>query len=281
MNVLNLIKGSNYKIGIYASDLDNNEIKYNENIIFEAASCIKVFIMIEYFNQLNKNIIKNNIIIYNKEDDIPGLNYGVISKLNYGLKLNIEDCVILMICYSDNIATNKLIKLIGINNINKTIKNLGFNKTKLNNELDILKYMKLGCTTPYEYAMVFKKIINKEIISKEASERMLEILKKQELSYILTKLLPEKDLLLKGTKESIINYIASKSGTIILTNNIKQNVRNDGGIISTKYGDYIVSIFISKVDDIKYNSDNKAIELGAKINKEIFESFVKNKGVLK
>ena len=49
------------------------------------------------------------------------------------------------------------------------------------------------------------------------------------------------------------------------------NVRNDGGIISTKYGDYIFSIFISGVDDFQFNYDNKGIEIGAIINKCIYE----------
>lgn len=279
MDILNIIKDTKYNIGVYAVDKNNNEIKYNENHKFEAASCIKIFIMAEYFNQLNKNITKNTKLIYNKEDNIPGVNSGIISKLNYGLELNIEDYVILMICYSDNIATNKLIDILGINNINKTIKELGFKDTKLYNKLDILKYMKFGSTTPYEYSLMFKKIYNKEIISKEHSEKMLEILKQQENNSLLTKFLPTKDVILRGTDESNIKYIASKSGTIILTDDLEKNSRNDGGIISTIYGDYIVSIFISNIDDLRYNCDNKAIEIGAKINKQIYDEFIINKGV--
>ena len=49
------------------------------------------------------------------------------------------------------------------------------------------------------------------------------------------------------------------------------NVRNDGGIISTKYGDYILSIFISQVDDLRFDYDNKAIELGGKIGECAYE----------
>ena len=49
------------------------------------------------------------------------------------------------------------------------------------------------------------------------------------------------------------------------------NVRNDGGIISTKYQDYIISIFISNIDDLSLDYDNKAIELGGQIGKYIYE----------
>ena len=60
-----------------------------------------------------------------------------------------------------------------------------------------------------------------------------------------------------------------------------KNTRNDGGIISTIYGEYIISIFISDIDDLQFNYDNEGIELGAKIGKIIFNEFIKNRGELK
>lgn len=38
-----------------------------------------------------------------------------------------------------------------------------------------------------------------------------------------------------------------------------KNARNDDGIILTKYGDYILSIFISNLGDIRFNSNNKGV----------------------
>ena len=49
------------------------------------------------------------------------------------LKLTSKDYATLMIIYSDNIATNKIIKYLGIDNINKTIEELGFKDTYLYN----------------------------------------------------------------------------------------------------------------------------------------------------
>lgn len=92
---------------------------------------------------------------------------------------------------------------------------------------------------------------------------------------MLVKGMPQLDVLFMGTDESIINYIASKSGTIIWTDNMMKNARNDGGIVSTRYGDYIISIFISDLDDLQFNYDNEGIELGAEISKIVFEGFTK------
>lgn len=276
------IKDLSYDIGFYIKDLYGNEIKYNENKVFESASCIKVFILIEYFRQVfnnEKSIL--DYFEYKKEDNIPGLNSGIIGSFDYGLKLTSKDYVTLMIIYSDNIATNKIIEYLGIDNINKTIKKLGFKDTYLFNELNLMKYFKFGQTTPYEYAKVYDMLLSNKVINEEVSKNCLEILKKQKYNDMLIKYLPAMDLLFKGTKDSNINYIASKSGSIVWIKDEMENARNDGGIISTKYGDYILSIFISNLDDIRFNSDNKGVEIGSQISKIIYEEFIENKGVLK
>ena len=127
-----IINNSNYNIGIYAES--NGEILFaqNENNQYEAASCIKLYILIEFYKQVAEGKIKEtDIIICNEEDDLEGVNPGIIRLLHNGVHLTAKDLATLMITYSDNLATNKLIELLGIDNINQTIKELGLNKTKL------------------------------------------------------------------------------------------------------------------------------------------------------
>ncbi len=280
--IIDLIQQTNYDIGFYAIDQKHNKIKYNENYIFESASCIKLFILIEYFKQVyEKKISISDIFSYEESDHISGLDAGVIGKLQYGLKLTSLDYATLMIIYSDNIATNKLIDYLGIENINHTIKELGFQNTVLFHKLNLLKYFKFGQMTPYDYAKAYQMILNGEMINEEVSENIIEVLKKQQNNDMLIKRLPTLDVLLKGTKDSLIKYIASKSGAIVWEGKEMKNLRNDGGIISTIYGDYIVTIFISNLDDLQFNYDNAGIELGSKINKIIFDEFIKNNGSLK
>lgn len=278
-----LLKWKKYDIGFYAEDSYGNIISHNENKKYETASCIKVFILIEYYKQIfNKKIKLIDTFTYDEKYNIKGLNSGVIKNFNYGIKFTSEDLAMLMILYSDNIATNVLIDYLGIENINNTIYELGFKNTKLLHKLDLLKYKEFGVTTPKEYAMVYKKILSGEIYNKEISNNILKLLKKQSDSNIINKSLPQYDLLFRGQKdESIINYIASKPGSITYSYDDMKNCRNDGGIISTAYGDYVVSIFISDVDDLQANYDNEGINCGAKICNNIFERFIRNKGNLK
>lgn len=277
--ILNIVnKYSKYDIGIFITD-NNYTFKYNEDKLFEAASCAKVFILIECVNQIHKQIISwDDKIIYSEEMNLPGLNSGIISCFDYGVSLTIRDYVKAMIIYSDNIATNTLINLLGLDRINATIADIGLKKTKIFSELNLLKYYKFACTTPFEYAHIFQNLLLGELISKEVCDDVLNILKRQKNSDMLYKGLPPMDMLFKGTEKSDIKYIASKSGSIVSIMDEMKNLRNDGGIVCTKYGSYIISIFISNIDDIQFNYDNIGIEIGGKINNVVYKYFKENEG---
>ena len=267
-----IIDDSPYDIGVYISTTDEVLFSWNQDREYESASCIELFILVEYYRQVSEGIIsEDDLLSYQKEDAIFGLNTGIISLLHYGIQFSTKDLAVLMITRSDNIATNKLIELLGIDNINKTIHDLGFVKTRLHCPLDLLKYLKFGTTTPYEYAKAYQMILNEEMINQDISSKCLSILKKQDTLDMLQKGLPAWDFVARGTEESDIFYIASKCGIIVYNDTDMPNVRNDGGIISTKYGDYILSIFISQVDDLRFDYDNKAIELGGKIGECAYE----------
>ena len=52
----------NGSFAIYANDYKGNKISINENEKFNAASCIKIFILVELFRQvyLNKKVLMKN-----------------------------------------------------------------------------------------------------------------------------------------------------------------------------------------------------------------------------
>ena len=273
-----LINDFDGNVSLYIKDEKNNEIKYNENEIVETASCIKLFILIEYFNQILKGKkTRKDIIEYSSKKDYVENGSGIIQYLD-DLKLTSKNIATLMIIVSDNIATNKMIEYLGFDNINNTIKELGFNNTCLTaKKLDFNIYTSVGKTTAYEYARAYEMIMNKEILTKEICDEIVEVLSKQTLNVMLTRLLEPRYLEEKGTDNGFIKFIASKSGGLGDEGNDDIiDCRNDGGIISTKKGKYIISIFISDFKDHYFYNDNPAILLGANINKIIFESFEKN-----
>lgn len=278
--IKNLIDGFDGNISYYITDEKGNTAKHNENEVVETASCIKLFILIEYYNQILKNQkSREDLISYLPKDDYVENGSGIIQYLS-DLKLSSKNIATLMIIVSDNIATNKMIEYLGFDNINNTIKKLGFTDTCLiAKKLDFNLYHSVGKTTAYEYAKAYEMILKKEILTPDMCDEIIEILSNQTYRVMLLRYLSPKDLEEIGVSDTYIKYIATKSGA--LGDEGKEdmiNCRNDGGIFSTEDGSYIISIFISGMEDRGFYPDNPAILLGGKISKIVLKSFKENNG---
>lgn len=258
------------EIGLYANDCKGNIIEINSNEKFETASTIKVFILAELYRQIYEKKIKpDEILKYNEENYVEGS--GVLRALDMGVQLTAKNMATLMIIVSDNIATNILIERLGIDNINKTCRDLGFNDTILHNKIDFEKYEKLGTSTPQDYGKFFEMLNRKELWSEKLSEEMLEIFKNQHYNSILTRDLPQYFLDSEDTGDEELISIASKSGSM-------NACRNDGGIFHTPYGDYIIIIFTKDFVDNLYYNEHESYRFGGKISRLMFDQFIGLKG---
>ena len=271
MDIEKIIKNSivNFdgKIAIYYDDLKGNTIKINENEKYNSASCIKIFILIELFNQINKGVInREKELKYEEKDYVNGS--GILRYLSKGIKLPILDIATLMMIISDNVATNILIDFLGIENINKSIANIGCNNTKLYSKFKSVENEVFSETTAYDYYLVWKKLNNYELFDKEMTQEIISIIKNQKYHEMIGDGI---DKVYKEVENSIVNYIVSKSGKY-------ESVRNDGGIVSTIYGNYILTIMIKDFKDENYLNDEYVYNMGRKISNIIFnESFKRRK----
>ena len=261
------------KIGLYANDFKGNIIEINSEDKFETASTIKTFILAEFYKQIYENKINaNEILRYEKENYVVGS--GILRDLDYGVEMTAKSFATLMIVVSDNIATNIIIDLLGIDNINNTCADLGFKDTVLHNKIDFEKYDKLGTTTPKDYGKFFELLYKKELWSKEISEEMLGIFKNQHYNTILTRDLPQYFLDSENTGDEELIYIASKSGSM-------DACRNDGGIVYTPYGGYVISLFTKDFVDNLYYNDHESYRFGGKVSRLMFDQYISLCGSLK
>lgn len=261
------------KLSLYSNDFHGNVVEINSEEKFESASCIKVFIMAELFRQIYKNEIDpGQLLKYEEKHYVVGS--GVLRALDTGVQLTAKNFASLMIIVSDNIATNVLIDYLGIDNINRTCKELGFKDTVLHNSIDFEKYEKLGTTTPKDYGRFFEKLYRKELWSEELSNQMLDILGKQHYNTMLVKDLAPYYLDSEDTGEEELVRVASKSGSM-------DACRNDGGIIYTPYGDYAIAIFTKGFMDSLYYPDHESYRFGAKVSKLMFDHFISLKGAFR
>ena len=189
-SIINEVPG---KLGFYYKDLiDGLEIGYQENELFIAASVIKIPILIEVLRQIESGKInEDRIVRIEKEDKMPSC--GALTYMRDGLEVSIKDLYTLMIIHSDNTATNILINLLGMENINRTLSQLGCKNSKLNRLLfDSLEQEKgkENYISPYEMGYLLEKIYKKDLISKSISQEAERVLKLQRLGSKIPYLLP-------------------------------------------------------------------------------------------
>lgn len=265
------MKSFSGEYAVYANDLKGNLIEINCDELYETASCIKVPILCEFARQVHNNKLDmNQKLKYKEEDYVTGS--GVLRSLSIGLELSILDIATLMIIVSDNIATNMMIELLGIDNINDCMKELGLKNTKLHNKLDFEKYDKLGTTTAREYGQIFEMINNKTLFSKELSEILIDILAKQHYNSIMSKELPQWLLDSENTYEEEIIKIISKSGSL-------DDCRNDGGVVYTPYGGFVAVVFTKNFKDKIFHAGHESYRFAPKITRLLFDQFITKEGM--
>lgn len=133
-NILSQYKGI---FGVIIKDSFGNRIAINENEIFPSASIIKLFIL----NKLVKEDY-NKTIELTKEVKVGGC--GILKSLKDGIMLTTKDLAYLMICLSDNTATNLLIDYVGMENVNQYLKENGYLHTILGRKMMDIEAKKIG-----------------------------------------------------------------------------------------------------------------------------------------
>lgn len=257
-------------LGLYADDLRGNVIALNADEPFESASCIKVFILAELYRRIAEgSVAPDQLLSCGEEHFVVGS--GILRCLDKGVTLRVKDFATLMIVVSDNIATNLLIDFLGIDAINATCRALGFPNTALHNRIDFTRFDKLGTTTPREYGEFFGKIARNELWSAEACENMRGMFKDQKYNTLLTKGLPQYFLDAENTGDEELFFVSSKSGSM-------DACRNDGGIVSTPYGNYVVAIFTKDFKDSLYYQDHESFRFGSRVSRLLFDQYLTLEG---
>ena len=232
--VLDRLRNFRGEVGFYYKNLQTNEIiEYNEEKSMLAASLIKLTVLVEVFNQLDKGILKkDNEFITNDNDKVPSC--GALNYMHSGLKITIKDLYTLMIILSDNYATNILIDILGIENINKTIKDINLKKTILNRKMFDEEKSSKGIenyTSAKDMGILLEKMYSGELINRNYSKEMIDVLKNQRLNGKIP-------FFLHSEKAKI--EIAHKTGE-------DNNITHDVGIVFAKEP-FIICFTGNKVD---------------------------------
>ncbi|NLG99978.1 MAG: serine hydrolase [Chloroflexi bacterium] len=238
------------------------EVMLNADELFALASVVKVPVLVEAFRQIEENRLRLTDR-WTLVQEVKALGSGILTELDNGLPLTVQDLLVLMIIISDNTATDMLMQRLGIDNIDRNLHALGFENIHTAHTLteiftDMLPSAdpnqdrsKLAAWeaehgvnkdgwayrmgpennvgSPRDLTCLMTKIYKGEIISRSACDQMLAILLRQHLNDRIPRFLP------LGTK------VAHKTGTF-------SGVRNDSGIIYVNDNSHVAVTILSRWD---------------------------------
>lgn len=180
--------------GIIFYDLTTGEkIEINPHEQFESASLVKLPIMVEVYNAMDRGEIKPDGWMELKESHKVG-GSGILKNKPAGSRWTIKQLMELMITQSDNTATDMLTELVGMKAVEKTAGELGMTKTTLQRKIYAFEEIDRGrdnYTTPEDMFILLKEIYDGDKLKREHCNDMLDMLKKQKRNSMLPLRLPK------------------------------------------------------------------------------------------
>ena len=254
-----LIAGFKGDIGIYVHNLKNHrQVAINADTIFPTASIVKIPILTGIMRKIedgqltyHQPLIYKDSLLYEGED--------ILGSFKNNEKIELSKVLMLMLTTSDNTASLWLQSLAGTGTrINELMDSLGLPNTRVNSRTPGRTEQRnkwgWGQTTPREMGLLLEKIINHEVISYTASEKMLRLMSRNYWDEEAISRIPA-DV-----------FIASKSGAIDAS-------RSELLFVNGKKCSYVFSIFTKNNQDRSWEPTNEAWELTRKISELLWKYF--------
>jgi beta-lactamase class A len=217
-------------IGASIATLDGQEWSREADRRFVAASTIKIPVMIDLYRKVDSGEIALDGRIAIGRERVPGS--GVLQHLRPELELTVEELCTLMIAISDNVATNLIVDLVGLDSVNRVIADLGMSQSHMGRKMLGRKATSTdgeNWVTPADLNRAILAILTETAASKQSCEQMKTMLSRQDSSRRVTRFAPE------GSRWG------SKPGML-------PGVINDAGFIETDHGAVAISICCESFD---------------------------------
>ena len=214
-------------------DLSTNlSVGYNAGESMPAASTIKVPVMVEVFRQLEagKFDLQRRVELLPRDKDYGS---GELCDEPAGSTYPVSELLAKMIDISDNTATNMLIRLVGLRSINRTMYNLGLERTHLTQDVRTSNYSVRQSlrTSPADMVRLLSLMARRKLVDEWSSNQMISILEDDQINTLLPAALPD-DV-----------PIAHKTGSFFDT-------LNDVGIVYADEAPYVIAVMTTHLPSL-------------------------------
>jgi beta-lactamase class A len=250
--------------GVCVLTPDGKSFGLHSSEIFPAASVIKVPIMLAVLQAVQRgNLNLETRYVVQDDDRVTGS--GVLFELSSGLNPTLRDLLHLMIVVSDNMATNLLIDVLGMDQINEFLE--PYSQTRLIGKLQLPEHrrnalQKQGLrnqTSPQDMAKMLLELAQGQLLNPELTRVALNMLERQQYKHMIARYLP-------WDGEEVAARVASKSGEI-------QGTRNDVGLVwqGGASEPYAIALLSKNVADIREHPENAGMIWGGHISRLVWD----------
>lgn len=169
-------------LGVAAIDLtDGHVIAYQADYVFPQASSIKIPILIQLFEQVHTGRVKlTDTVGLEPGDAVQGSGHLRLMLREHPISMTVRELATAMMETSDNTATNKLIALVGMQNVNSMLDRMGLRETRLRRimlDTAAAERNDENVSTPLEMARIVELLYRGKAVDETASKEMIEIMK--------------------------------------------------------------------------------------------------------
>ena len=227
------------KYSFFFEDLKSGYVYgYNENVSMTAAGCMKLPIAVSLIKAVeDKKVDFMDKIKIQTSDKVYGT--GIIHEFNER-EYTVFELMVIMLIQSDNTAANKIIDIVGMEQINEVIIAMGLKNTRLNRKTndertDITDIENI--TTAYDLSKIWKHLSNGTFLSKDNGQMLIDILRRQQIKNKLALYIPD-DLKIE---------ISSKTGD-------KKGVENDTAYLELPKGKFVFTVLSQDIPNSVYGT---------------------------
>ena len=258
--------GFSGEFGMFAKNLVTGEgVGYRADAVMPTASVIKICVLSELYRQVEAG---EHDLAARREvtpDDWWG-GSGVLKEFAPGLAPTLRDLARMMIVVSDNVATGMLVRLLGKERINATMREWGLRETELRWRMelggDIREY---AVATPRELARLLELIATDAVLTPASCAAIRDHLSRQQYLDQIPRYLPYNPYA-SYLGESPRVTVANKTG-------FYTGVRADAAIVTAGGVTFVIATMTDKSGDPGFHPEHDGMLLNGRAARAVYEAW--------